>query len=89
MGSEHGGLSAEAFALADEYISIPMYGFTESFNISVAIAILLYALIHSLHQSKLHWQLCNEDNIKLEYVWTLKSTGCTEHLWKKYQAVKK
>jgi tRNA (guanosine-2'-O-)-methyltransferase len=43
MGAEHFGLSDEARALADGRYIIPMHGFTESFNVSVAAAMTLYA----------------------------------------------
>lgn len=42
IGNEHAGLSAEARALCDEQFTIPMYGFSESMNLSVATAITLY-----------------------------------------------
>lgn len=42
MGAEHFGLSEEAHALADGRYMIPMQGFTESFNVSVAAAVTLY-----------------------------------------------
>jgi tRNA (guanosine-2'-O-)-methyltransferase len=42
MGAELLGLSAEALALADQRVSIPMVGMAESFNVSVATALLLF-----------------------------------------------
>ncbi len=33
-------------SLSEEFITIPMYGFTESYNISVSVAITLYELVH-------------------------------------------
>lgn len=42
MGAELMGLSAEALALADLRISIPMVGMARSFNVSVATALLLF-----------------------------------------------
>lgn len=42
LGNEHYGVSAEAVALADHCAVIPMTGFAESFNISVAAALVLY-----------------------------------------------
>ncbi len=41
MGNEHRGLSPEAESLCDGLVHIPMYGFVESFNISVATALIL------------------------------------------------
>ncbi len=42
LGNEKDGVSAEAIALADVRAAIPMSGFTQSFNISVAASILFY-----------------------------------------------
>ena len=42
MGAELLGLSDEALALADRQISIPMVGMAQSFNVSVATALLLF-----------------------------------------------
>ena len=42
FGNEHEGVSKEIIHQADESIIIPMYGFTQSFNISVAASIALY-----------------------------------------------
>ncbi len=42
FGNELEGVSATARAGADDVVTIPMGGFTESFNISVAAAVMLY-----------------------------------------------
>jgi tRNA (guanosine-2'-O-)-methyltransferase len=39
FGNEHRGLSAAAVAACDGAISVPMFGFTESFNLSVTVAL--------------------------------------------------
>ncbi len=42
MGPEHEGMSDEAQAVCDACITIPMYGFTRSLNVSAALAILTH-----------------------------------------------
>ncbi|CAG9466060.1 unnamed protein product [Pedinophyceae sp. YPF-701] len=42
LGNEHDGVTPEALALADGSVKIPMVGMVESFNISVAAALVLY-----------------------------------------------
>lgn len=42
LGNEKFGISDEAVALADATAIIPMSGFVESFNISVAAALIMY-----------------------------------------------
>ena len=46
FGNEHRGVSDEMLALADGTFSIPMRGFVESLNISVAAAITIQTLAH-------------------------------------------
>lgn len=57
FGTEMRGLSREAISLADEHLKIPMYGFTESFNISVSVAIILNELRQNLNKSTIDWKL--------------------------------
>lgn len=45
MGSEENGISEEILELADAKTRIPMYGKTESLNVSVATAVMLYEAI--------------------------------------------
>ncbi|HEY5714309.1 MAG TPA: RNA methyltransferase [Candidatus Gracilibacteria bacterium] len=51
MGNEKSGLSRAMQKALDHKIYIPMYGFTQSFNVSVACAICLWELSHQ-RQSK-------------------------------------
>jgi tRNA (guanosine-2'-O-)-methyltransferase len=41
FGAEHHGVSAEATAAADGVVMLPMYGFAQSLNVSVATALVL------------------------------------------------
>jgi tRNA (guanosine-2'-O-)-methyltransferase len=43
FGNEHAGLTEEAAALCDGRFSIPMTGFTGSFNLSVSVALSVFA----------------------------------------------
>ncbi|MGL4859183.1 MAG: tRNA (guanosine(18)-2'-O)-methyltransferase TrmH [Enterobacteriaceae bacterium] len=42
LGQEKQGITAQALALADRYITIPMQGMVQSLNVSVAGALILY-----------------------------------------------
>ena len=42
FGNELDGVTDELFGLADETFKIPMYGFTQSFNLSVALALCMH-----------------------------------------------
>lgn len=45
FGNEHAGLSAAAIDACDGSISIPMWGFTESYNVSVSVALALSRVV--------------------------------------------
>lgn len=69
FGTELSGLSQEAREMADEGFSIPMYGFVESFNISVAVAITLYSLVSRLRSSDIDWRLSEEEREEIRGQW--------------------
>ncbi|MCB9230743.1 MAG: RNA methyltransferase [Bacteroidia bacterium] len=70
FGTELKGLSDTAFELADESVHIPMFGFTESFNISVSAALCLYELTKRLHESELSWKLSEREKWETRLQWT-------------------
>jgi tRNA (guanosine-2'-O-)-methyltransferase len=51
MGREHDGLSAAAQTQCDAFVTIPMFGFTQSLNISCALAILLQHFAEAYRRS--------------------------------------
>ncbi len=57
FGTEKLGLSSNALELADYHMYIPMYGFTESLNISVSAAICLQNLTQKIRSEAVNWQL--------------------------------
>ncbi|MGB5989248.1 MAG: RNA methyltransferase [Marinifilaceae bacterium] len=70
FGTELTGLSDIVMDNADEFVKVPMYGFTESFNISVCASLSLYELTKRLRQSDIDWGLSKteKDEIKLEWL---------------------
>jgi tRNA (guanosine-2'-O-)-methyltransferase len=72
FGTERLGISPEIMEMADEFVKIPMYGFTESFNISVSAAITLNVLRQRLENSDLNWKLSNNEQIQLKLKWCRK-----------------
>lgn len=69
FGNEYDGLSDYALKQADERLSLPMYGFTESYNISVTAAICLYNLIGKLRQSDVDWKLTEKEKEQITLEW--------------------
>jgi len=72
FGDEENGLSDEVFQKADEIVTIPMYGFTESFNLSVSVGIAVYNIIKRLQKSNLNWKLSEDEVLDLELKWIKK-----------------
>lgn len=69
LGTEGDGISRDVIDMADEFVKIPMYGFTESFNISVSAAVSMYALRSRLEKSDIDWKMSEEDLVKLKIKW--------------------
>ena len=69
FGTELKGLTNNALQQADEYLKIPIVGFTESFNISVSAAIILYQLTRKLRSSKIPWGLTESERERLLLEW--------------------
>lgn len=72
FGTELTGLSDIAMKNVDGFVKIPMYGFTESLNISVSASVCLYELSKRLKESKIDWQLSKEDKADQLIVWAKK-----------------
>lgn len=69
FGTEARGLTDKAIEMADEYLKIPMYGFTESFNISVSVAIILHHLRLQLNNATIAWELDEKEKEQLLLDW--------------------
>jgi len=84
FGTELTGLSKEAIAAADKTVKIPMHGFTNSFNISNSVAIIVSYCIEKLRKSSIYWQLPEEEKEELLFDWVQKSVNKPELLVKRY-----
>jgi tRNA (guanosine-2'-O-)-methyltransferase len=73
FGTELTGLSPEAMDLADEYMKIPMFGFVESFNISVSCAVSLHYLMHEIRSRQLPIALDEREAAELRLSWMRQS----------------
>ncbi len=73
FGTEQGGLSEKALNTSDQFVRIPMYGFTESFNISVSAALCMQALRTQLEQlAPQNWLLSKDEQTELKIHWCKK-----------------
>ncbi|MEJ5263917.1 MAG: RNA methyltransferase [Bacteroidales bacterium] len=73
LGTELTGLTEEALSLAEEYVIIPMRGFTQSLNVSVAAGILLHFSTWRVLNSDIPWSLSEEEKLELKIQWLKKS----------------
>ncbi|MCX6297365.1 MAG: RNA methyltransferase [Bacteroidetes bacterium] len=84
FGTELTGISDTVREYADEYVKIPMYGFTESFNISVCAALCLHSLKEKLHRSEIDWHLNDIEKEELLLRWLRNSIQKVELIEKDY-----
>jgi len=88
FGTELTGVSKLISIQADEFVRIPMFGFTESFNISVSVALCLQEIITKLHNSAVEWQLSPGEYSELLLTWVRYSIKKVELIEKKYNEMK-
>ncbi len=84
FGTEWKGVSDNFLNFCDETLAIPMYGFTQSFNVSVAAAICCYDLKQKLEKSGIHHQLSEEKRLELMIKWAVNSIPSGELILEKF-----
>ena len=84
FGTEWEGTTDELLDFADETLAIPMYGFTQSFNVSVAAAICMYDLKQKLVHSNIDYKLSNEKLLEMKIRWAVNSIPSGEAILKHY-----
>ncbi len=72
FGTELTGLSATVMDNTDRLLRIPMRGFTESFNISVSVALVLFDLRRKLEASGLDFRISDDEKLDLKLKWMQK-----------------
>lgn len=84
FGKEQEGLSDEVLSQADEFLKIPMVGFTESLNISVSAAITIQDVTTKLRNSNISWRFTEEEILQKRYDWCVKSIKSIDDILKRY-----
>lgn len=84
FGTELTGLTDTVIDQADDHLKIPIYGFTDSYNISVSAAIILYDLVNRLHSSEISWQLTRTEKNKILLQWLKNSIKRSDLLIKEF-----
>jgi tRNA (guanosine-2'-O-)-methyltransferase len=87
LGTELSGLSPAALDMSDEFIRIPMAGFTESLNISVTAAIAIHHLSGKMRSNnELNWHLNQIEKDEIKLTWLKNSIRKSDLIVKTFQA---
>lgn len=84
FGTEKEGITSEVMDVADEFVKIPMMGFTESFNISVCAALCMHELTHRIRTEVKEPFLSIEEKEGIYLDWLLKSIKRSDLLVKDF-----
>lgn len=90
FGTERPGLSDFVKNEADQFMKIPMVGFTESLNVSVSVAVTLHHLTHKLrNHPEIDWHITDLEKQKLLLHWLRLSIKRVDLLEKKFEELNK
>ncbi len=84
FGTELTGITSDVEDMADEFIKLPMYGFTESFNISVCAALCMYNLSTRIRQQVPNYRLTDAEKEVLYVDWLKASIRKQELIVKEF-----
>lgn len=84
FGTEIDGITETVFEMADEFVKIPMHGFTESFNISVCAALCMYELTTRIRKENIPYQLSEQEKQELYLEWLMASVSKSDLIVKEY-----
>jgi len=84
FGTERLGLSEEVLSRADGFLKIPMFGFTESINVSSSAAIIIQSLSTRLRNSNINWHLTEEEMLEKRIDWARKSIKDIDYITQRY-----
>lgn len=88
FGKESSGLSDKVFQQADSFLKIPMYGFTESLNISVSAAIILQEVVTKLRKTDINWKLTEDEQLEKRLDWAMKTIKSIDAILTRYEEKK-
>jgi tRNA (guanosine-2'-O-)-methyltransferase len=84
MGTELTGMTNEMLSQVDDCVKIPMFGFSESFNISVAAGVVLNRLRTRLEDDGIELGISEEEKQKLRLVWAYKTLKYPDAILRHY-----
>lgn len=84
LGTELTGLSDTVILQADEFVKVPMYGFTESLNVSVCAAIIMYSVMQRLRKSDVDWHLSDERKYEILFQWYRNAIKASDEILERF-----
>lgn len=84
FGTELDGITQDVYDHADEFVKIPMYGFTESFNVSVCAALCLYELTTRIRKTVPNYLLDEQQKLDTYFEWLKNSVDKSDALISNY-----
>ncbi len=92
FGTELTGLTDTALDQADAFVKLPMYGFTESYNVSVSVALALFSTTERMRKDpNIDWQLSESEMDEILLDWSrkvVKHAGKVESIYnEKFEAL--
>jgi tRNA (guanosine-2'-O-)-methyltransferase len=85
FGTEKDGLTDELTSLADGAVRIPMCGFVESLNVSVAAALCLYPMLRNMRRNADGWGLTDAEKEVLLLSWVRQSVASCDAVEARFQ----
>lgn len=85
FGTELTGITKDVEEMADEFVKLPMYGFTESFNISVCAALCMFELSTKIRTEVPNYGLTDEEKEIVYLEWLKASIKRPDLIIKEYE----
>lgn len=85
FGTELTGLSSDVLEQADEFVKVPMYGFTESLNVSVCAALLMYSVMQRLRRGTIDWRMDAEQQVRVALQWYRHSIKASDEILERFE----
>lgn len=79
------GLSETVINEADEFVKVPMYGFTESLNVSVCAALIMYSVVQRLKTSAINWHLDEAERVRVALQWYKHSIKSSKQILERFE----
>jgi tRNA (guanosine-2'-O-)-methyltransferase len=87
FGTEISGLTDEAINVADEFIKIPIYGFTDSFNVSVSVGIIMNYVARELRIRNIDYKLSEAEQEEILIKWLVNSIPSGDKILQRFLQV--